>query len=261
MIGGKVMNMTGNTILITGGASGIGLAFAERFLKFGNEVIIVGRREEKLKEAKGKFPNLHIRVCDVSKETDRIALFEWVTSEFPNLNILVNNAGIQQRVNLLNTAQDWKYYQNEISINFEAPVHLTMLFLPHLVQKRNATIINVSSGLALTPGTWVPVYSATKAAIHSFTLSLRLQVANSNVKVVEVFPPAVNTDLGGVGLHTFGAPLNDFADAVFKGIENGEEEIGYGGSEKRLRASRDELDQGTKKAWESYLSRNPDFLG
>jgi len=254
------MNISGNTILITGGASGIGLAFTERFLKAGNEVIIVGRREEKLKEAQAKYPNLHTKVCDVSKESERLKLFEWVTSEFPTLNVLVNNAGIQQRVNLLKASEDWRYYQNEIAINFEGPVHLTMLFTPFLMKKENATIINVSSGLAFTPGTWVPVYSATKAAIHSFTLSLRLQLAKSNVKVVEIFPPAVNTDLGGVGLHTFGAPLNDFADAVFEGIKNGEEEIGYGGSEKRLRATRDELDEGTKQAWEGFLSRNPDFL-
>ncbi|MGV3467405.1 MAG: SDR family oxidoreductase [Heyndrickxia sp.] len=254
------MNISGNTILITGGASGIGLAFAERFLEAGNEVIIVGRREEKLKEAQAKYPKLHTKVCDVSKVSERINLFEWVTSEFPALNVLVNNAGIQQRVNLLKASEDWSYYQNEIAINFEAPIHLTMLFTPLLRKKENATVINVSSGLAFTPGTWVPVYSATKAAVHSFTLSLRLQLANSNVKVVEIFPPAVNTDLGGVGLHTFGAPLNDFADAVFEGIKNGKEEIGYGGSEKRLRATRDELDEGTKLAWEGFLNRNPDFL-
>lgn len=254
------MNVSGNTILITGGASGIGFALAERFLKASNQVIIVGRREEKLKEAKEKYPSLITRVCDVSNETDRVSLFEWVTSEYPDLNVLVNNAGIQQKANILNNPHDWSYYQNEISINFHGPIHLIMLFNPHLIKKANATIINVSSGLAFTPGTWVPVYSATKAAIHSFTISLRLQLAKSNVNVVEVFPPAVDTDLGGVGLHTFGASLNEFADAVFKGFEKGDEEIGYGGSEKRLRASRDELDQGTKQAWEGFLSRNPDFL-
>jgi uncharacterized oxidoreductase len=254
------MDMSGNTILVTGGASGIGFAFAERFLQAGNEVIIVGRRKEKLDEAKEKFPQLHTKVCDVSIESERLALFEWVTSEFPETNVLVNNAGIQQRANLLNIEHDWDYYKKEITINVDGPIHLSMLFIPHFLKKEKAAIINVSSGLALSPGVWVPVYSSTKAAVHSFTTSMRHQLENTNIKVIEVFPPAVNTDLGGVGLHTFGAPLNDFADGIFEGLNKGEEEIGYGDSEKRLRASRDELDQGTKQAWEGFLSRNPDFL-
>jgi uncharacterized oxidoreductase len=258
--GGKEMNMSGNTILITGGASGIGLAFAERFLQAGNEVIIAGRRKEKLEEAKEKFPKLHTKVCDVSSEAERKALFEWVTNQFPETNVLVNNAGIQQRVNLLNIEHDWAYYKKELEINIDGPIHLSMLFIPHLRKKETAAIINVSSGLALSPGAWVPVYSSTKAAVHSFTASMRHQLADTSIEVIEVFPPAVNTDLGGVGLHTFGAPLDDFADGIFKGLYNGEEEIGFGDSEKRLHASQDELKQGTKLAWEGYLSRNPDFL-
>ncbi|WP_110926118.1 SDR family oxidoreductase [Bacillus massiliglaciei] len=253
------MNISGNTVLITGGASGIGLAFAERFLQTGNEVIIVGRREEKLKEAKEKHPAFHTRVCDVADEADRIALFEWASQTFPNLNVLVNNAGIQQRVNLLKAEAEWSYYQKELKINVEGPIHLTNLFLPHLLKQSSAAVLNVSSGLALTPGVWVPIYSATKAAIHSFTQSLRLQLEKTEVKVIEIFPPAVNTDLGGTGLHTFGAPVNDFADEIFKGIKAGQEEIGYGGSAGRLRASRDELDQGTRQAWEGFLKNNPDF--
>ncbi len=105
------MKLSGNTILITGGASGIGLAFAENFLKSGNKVIVVGRQENKLAAAKEKFPELHTRVCDVSKEEERIQLYEWVTKSFPDLNVLVNNAGIQQRVNLLDAKNEWHYYQ------------------------------------------------------------------------------------------------------------------------------------------------------
>lgn len=253
------MILSGNTILITGGASGIGLALAERFLKADNKVIIVGRRKEKLEEAKNKFPALHTRVCDVAREEDRLSLADWLKKEFPDLNVLVNNAGIQQRVNLIKADQDWKYYQNELKINVEAPIHLSMLLIPQLAEKERATIINVTSGLAVMPGVWVPIYSATKAAMHSFTISLRLQLAQTNVEVVEILPPAVNTDLGGVGLHTFGAPLNDFADSVFQGIEHGDLEIGYGGTEKRLVASKEEIDEGTKQAWERFLSNNPDF--
>jgi uncharacterized oxidoreductase len=254
------MRLSGNTILITGGASGIGLAFAERFLKSENNVIIVGRREEKLKEAKDKFPGIHTRVCDVSKEEQRIDLFEWVRSEFPELNVLVNNAGIQQRVNLKDAKKNWSDYQNEIRINVDGPIHLSLLFTPHLLDQSDPAIINVSSGLAITPGVWVPIYSATKAALHSFTVSLRHQLENTGISVIEVFPPAVNTDLGGVGLHTFGAPLEDFADSVFKDLSRGEIEIAYGDSKNRLDASRDEIKEATGKAWENFLKNNPEFL-
>lgn len=253
------MKLSGNTILITGGASGIGLAFAENFLKSGNKVIVVGRQENKLAAAKEKFPELHTRVCDVSKEEERIQLYEWVTKSFPDLNVLVNNAGIQQRVNLLDAKNEWHYYQNEIAINVEGPIHLSMLFIPHLRKQKQATILNVTSGLAIQPGVWVPIYSATKAAMHSFTVTLRQQLENTNVEVIEVLPPAVNTDLGGVGIHTFGAPINDFIDAIFEGLKKDQVEIGYGGTEKRLTASRDELNRGMKTAWQNFLKNNPDF--
>lgn len=231
-----------NTILITGGASGIGLALAERFLKLGNTVIVCGRRDDKLREAKERFPELHTSVCDVAKESHRLALLDWAKAEFPDVNILVNNAGIQQRYNLFDVQDDWSYYQQEIAINFDAPVHLTMLFLPLLAGKDNATVINVSSGLAFTPMASAPVYSATKAALHSFTMSLRFQARKQGVNVIEVAPPAVNTDLGGVGLHTFGEPLDAFADAVFDGFQRGDLEIGYRMSAEALRLSRDEID-------------------
>ncbi|MDN4495612.1 SDR family oxidoreductase [Ureibacillus aquaedulcis] len=254
------MKLTGNTIMITGGASGIGLAFAEQFLKEGNEVIIVGRREEKLAQAKEKLPLLHTRVCDVSIEQERIQLYEWSTKEFPQLNVLINNAGIQLRVNLLNAPNNWKYYQNELAINVEGPIHLSMLFLPHLIKQKEATIINITSGLAIQPGIWVPIYSATKAAMHSFTMTLREQLRNTSVEVVEVLPPAVNTDLGGAGLHTFGAPLNDFIAGIFDGLSNEKTEIGYGGTEQRLTATKEEIEQGMKNAWNNFLNNNPDFL-
>lgn len=254
------MKLSGNTILITGGASGIGLAFAERFLKAGNKVIVVGRRIEKLQEAKDRFPDLIIRGCDVSIEEDRIKLFEWVTNEFPDINVLVNNAGIQQRVNLRNAKKDWAYYQNEISINAEGPIHLSMLFIPHFLKQSSSAIINVTSGLAIMPGVWVPVYSATKAAMHSFTLTLRQQLEGTGIEVIEVLPPAVNTDLGGVGLHTFGAPLNDFANSIFNGLKDGLVEIGFGGTEKRIGAPKEEIEHGMKMAWENFLKNNPEFI-
>jgi uncharacterized oxidoreductase len=236
------MKLTDNTILVTGGASGIGYAFAERFLAAGSEVIICGRREDKLQEAKVKHPQFHTRVCDVGDEAERVALFDWATSEFPRLNVLVNNAGIQRRVNLTES-EDWQRTRSEIAINLDAPVHLSRLFIPHLLKQERPAIINVTSGLAFVPLAGVPVYCATKAALHSFTLSLREQLSATPVSVIEVAPPAVDTDLGGVGLHTFGVPLDEFADAVFRRLPQGELEIAYGTAEKASRASREELDQ------------------
>ncbi|MCZ8522913.1 MULTISPECIES: SDR family oxidoreductase [Paenibacillus] len=236
------MDLSGNTVLITGGASGIGFAMAERFIRAGSRVIVCGRREEKLREAKERLPELHTRVCDVADEASRQSLFDWTVNEFPEVNVLVNNAGIQQRVNLLEAAEDWSYYRQEIAANLEAPIHLAMLFAPFLAGQGRPAIINVTSGLAFSPLAGVPVYSATKAALHSFTMSLRHQLAQTGVQVIEVAPPAVDTDLGGPGLHTFGAPLGNFADGIFQGLAEGRTEIGYGPSEKSLRMSRDEID-------------------
>lgn len=237
------MDLSGNTILITGGASGIGYAFAERFLAAGSEVVICGRREDKLREAREKHPQIHTRVCDVADERERIALFDWATSEFPQLNVLVNNAGIQRRVNLTGESEDWQRTRSEIAINFDAPVHLSRLFVPHLLKQEQPSIINVTSGLSFVPLANVPVYCATKAALHSFTQSLRYQLSETPIQVIEVAPPAVDTDLGGVGLHTFGVPLDEFADAVFQRLPQGELEIAYGTAEKASRASRAELDE------------------
>ncbi|MDO7907903.1 SDR family NAD(P)-dependent oxidoreductase [Paenibacillus sp. JX-17] len=248
------MQVSGNTVLITGGASGIGLALAERFVNEGSTVIICGRREAKLQEAKEAVPALHTRVCDVSDPEQRIALVDEVTGTFPDLNVLVNNAGMQQRANLLGPAEDWSRFRKEIESNVDAPMHLSMLLAPHLAQKPRAAIINVSSGLAIMPGVWVPVYSATKAALHSFTISLRIQLSSTPIEVIEVFPPAVNTDLGGVGLHTFGAPLNDFADSVFADLGTDKLEIGYGGTEERLKSTREELNEMARQAWERMNS-------
>ncbi|MFH5186008.1 SDR family oxidoreductase [Paenibacillus sp. TAB 01] len=238
------MKLAGNTILITGGNAGIGLAFAERFIQAGNKVIVCGRREEALQNAKQKFPSLITRVSNLDSESERTALFDWVTANYPEVNVLVNNAGIQQRFNVLkaDAKNNWSYFNQEITTNIEAPFHLAMLFAPFFAAKEAAAIINVTSGLAFTPFAIAPIYSATKAALHSFTVSLRHQLSATSVEVIEVAPPAVNTDLGGAGLHTQGEPLDAFADGIFKGLEEGKQEIGYGSSVNRLRMSRDEVD-------------------
>ncbi len=235
------MDLGSSCVLITGGATGIGFALAERFLKAGAEVLICGRREEKLLEARRKHPELKTRVCDLSLETDRVALHDWALDECPGLNALVNNAGIQRRVNF-SVVEKWERTREEIAINLEAPVHLSALFIPYLRNQGRAAILNVTSGLAFAPMAAVPIYCATKAALHSFTLSLRHQLAGTPIEVIEIIPPAVDTDLGGPGLHTFGVALNEFADAVMKGLEAGEKEIAYGFSQQSSRASRAELE-------------------
>jgi uncharacterized oxidoreductase len=237
------MKLTQNTILVTGGSNGIGLALAERFLTRGNRVIICGRCEAKLREAKDRHPDFETRVCDVSEEKERLAIAVWLAEAFPDLNVLVNNAGIQQRTDLLTTEKEWTYFQQEIAINLEAPLHLSQLLARRLAQKPQAAIINVSSGLAFTPIAAMPVYCATKAALHSFSLSLRMQLKAAGVEVTEIVPPAVRTDLGGPGLHDFGVPVDEFADAVMRDLEAGKQEIGYGTSEPALHMSRDELDK------------------
>src|SRR5690348_4933619 len=120
------MNLSGNTILVTGGASGIGLALANRFQRRDNRVIICGRREDRLAEVKAEFPQIETRVCDVADERSRQELFRWTTDKFPEINVLVNNAGIQRRIDLTAT-EDWSLTRSEIEINLEAPIHLTRL--------------------------------------------------------------------------------------------------------------------------------------
>lgn len=247
------MNLSGNTILITGGSAGIGLAFAERFIKAGNKVIVTGRRENALQHAKEKLSSLITRTSDLNKESERAALFDWVTANYPEVNVLVNNAGIQQRFNVLKAdpTNNWNYFNKEIITNLEAPLHLSMLFAPLFATKESATMINVTSGLAFTPFAMAPIYSATKAALHSFTMSLRHQLSDTSVEVIEVAPPAVNTDLGGAGLHTHGEPLDAFADGIFDELANGKLEIGYGSSVARLRMSRDEIDKYTENMYKA----------
>jgi uncharacterized oxidoreductase len=235
------MKLTGNTILITGGASGIGYALATRFHQRGNEVIICGRREDKLMDAKDRHPDFHTHVCDLADSQQRESLCNWIKAEFPRMNVLVNNAGIQRRVDLTDD-EHWEPTHSEIAINLEAPIHLSRLFYSRLVQQESPAILNITSGLSFVPIANVAVYCATKAALHSFTLSLRWQLRESGIEIIEIIPPAVDTDLQAPGLHKFGANVDEFADAVFKGLEDGESEIAYGTAQVSSQASREQLD-------------------
>ncbi len=226
------MQRSNNTILITGGASGIGLGLAERFAQRGDRVIVCGRRAEALHEAAARIPGLTTLVCDLSDHQQRVALRDRIAAEHPGVNVLVNNAGIQQWMGV-DDPDFGRRSREEIAINIEAPVHLAHLFLelPNL-----NTIMNVTSGLAFAPMAKVPVYSATKAFMRSFTLSLRHLVKDRGIEVIEIIPPALNTDLGGKGLHDFAPPVKDFLDAIFPQLEAGRQEVAFGFSEQGLNA-------------------------
>jgi len=231
------MNLSNNKILITGGATGIGLGLTERFIKEGNTVIICGRRESVLKEVADKYPGVITQVCDLSDEKERIALFKWVMDHHSDLNVLVNNAGIQQWITMTDT-DFFQRAKQEITTNIEAPLHLMSLFAN---LKSLKTILNVTSGLSFVPLTKVPVYSATKAFFHSFTLSARALLKSKNIEVIELIPPALNTDLGGKGLHDAAPPVSDFIESVFQQLREGKTEITFGFSESMAKASQDDL--------------------
>jgi uncharacterized oxidoreductase len=227
------MNLSNNKILVTGGASGIGLGLTERFIQENNTVIICGRRADVLQEVAERFPTVITKVCDLTVEAERIALYDWVAEHHSDLNVLVNNAGIQKWMNV--TDEDFYQKANEeITTNVLAPIHLTTLFAN---LQSLTTIINVTSGLAFVQMSKVPIYCATKAFFRSFTLSLRHLMKSKNIEVIEMIPPALNTDLGGKGLHDAHPPVSDFIEAVFQQMKEGKTELTFGMSEMMIKAT------------------------
>jgi len=226
------LDVGGNTVLITGGATGIGFALAEKFVNAGSVVIVCGRRKRKLQAAKHKLPTIHIRQCDVSVESQRRSLLRWATTRFPDLNILVNNAGIQRQMDFTSPTVT-KFpspKDDEVTINLTAPIRLCALFTPRLLKRKEAAIVNISSGLAFVPIAMMPIYCATKAAIHSFTISLRHQLRDTSVRVFEASPPTTDTNLdesfAGEQEQAYrGISPQEVAAAIIEGIKAGNEEI------------------------------------
>jgi uncharacterized oxidoreductase len=239
------MNLTNNTVLITGGGTGIGLALAEEFLLLGNKVLICGRREDKLIKAKERLPALTAtRVCDLSIEYERERMYNWLTRYHSDFNVLINNAGIQNEIDMTDDCI-MDQVQNEIETNFVAPVHLSNLFISHLAKKEKPVIINITSGLAFTPIARMPIYCATKAAMHSFSLSLRYQLAKTPIKVFELIPPTVDTELdrGARNKHgqtDLGISVKEFAVQAMEALKNDVYEAAIGQAA-GLRAKREEL--------------------
>jgi uncharacterized oxidoreductase len=216
------MKTSKNTILITGGATGVGLALAEIFIQNDNEVIICGRRKDKLDEALVKFLGIHIKHCDVSVEGNRKELISWTISNFPGFNVLINNAGIQQMMLLKEEITNEKITE-EITINLIAPIHLTNLVTPHFMKQTEAAIINITSGLGFVPIAVLPVYCATKAALHLFSVSARHQFKDTSVKIFEIIPPIVDTELDRGsrekrGMTFRGIPASEVASETLKAI-------------------------------------------
>lgn len=221
------MNITGNTILITGGASGIGRALAEAFHKLGNQVIISGRRQAALDEVTAANPGMVSLQLDITDKASIAALAEQAIARFPALNVLINNAGIMREEDIKQSPADLHDAEQTIATNLSGTLRMSAALLPHLLKQPRSTLVTVSSGLAFVPMFSSPTYSATKAAIHSYSMSLRHQLQGTSVEVVEIAPPYVQTELLGEFQATDpnAMPLAEFIDEVMQLLERGESEV------------------------------------
>jgi uncharacterized oxidoreductase len=208
------MNISGNTILITGGGSGIGRSLAEAFHKLGNRVIIAGRRKQALDATTEANPGMLSAVLDIESVDSIRSFADTAAKEYPKLNVVIHNAGIMRPENLLEQGGDFSTVDATLTTNVLGPIRLTAALLPLLQRQPKATIMTVSSGLAFIPLALTPTYCATKAAIHSYSQSLRYQLRNTNVQVIELVPPYVQTELMGSeqANDPRAMPLKDFID-------------------------------------------------
>lgn len=217
------MNITGNTILITGGGSGIGRALAEALHARGNRIIITGRRESVLAETAAANPGMAYAALDMADSAAVLAFAARVVQDHPALNVVINNAGIMKVEDVTAEPFDFAIVEETIATNLLGPITLTAALLPHLRTRPAATVMTVSSGLAFIPLAATPTYSATKAAIHSWSQSLRRQLADTSVDVLELAPPAVATDLmPGHARNPNSMPLADYTAEVISLIERGD---------------------------------------
>jgi uncharacterized oxidoreductase len=236
------MKMQSNTIFITGGTSGIGKGLAEAFHRLGNQVIISGRREDRLRAICAANAGMRQFALDVTDPNSIRNTARRVRDEFPALNCIYNNAGVQRRHNFVEGKPlDETAMLAEIQTNLIGLMRVTAEFVPHLKKQPEATLVNVSSGLAFVPLSPFPVYCATKAAVHSFSLSLRQQLRNSSVRVIELIPPYVATELAGNTPPAEGAPrpmpLDAFISETMKELAGDADEIAIGHAKNLLAAS------------------------
>jgi len=226
--------MSGNTVVITGGASGIGYAMAKYFHARDNTVLICGRREDRLAQVAAELPGLQTLRCDVTDPADRQALADFVGTHLKGVNVLINNAGIQRDIDLTQGLPELTRGESEIAVNLEAPIALSLLFTSLLAGKPGATIVHVSSGLAfmVERASRAPVYCATKAGIHAFSIAQRIQLAPLGIKVVEIIPPGVESELNPESRSkrdltnaSWMMKADDFVDKALAQLEQDVEEI------------------------------------
>jgi len=228
------MKLTGRTVLITGGSSGIGLELAGALLARGNVVIITGRSEKPLKAATLRHPGLHALKSDVADHDGILSLYQTLTTRFPALDTLINNAGIMRALRL-DGDRPLTDVTQEVEIDLSGPIQMVQQFLPHLRSRPNPMIVNISSGLAFVPFTISPIYSAAKAGLHAYTRCLREQLRNTPVRVVEVAPPLTETPLFGSEFKQHmpgqsGMPVDVLVRHMIAGIEAGRDEVRPGQS-------------------------------
>jgi len=231
------------SFLITGGGSGFGLALAKKYIELGHEVIAVGNDQQILDQGKSSLPQLITLLADVSTDKGRRELVTNITQNFPQVNVLINNAAVNMNVPLLleSSEKDWTSHKEEIHTNLVGPMHLSILFLNHLSQKPNAMIANVSCISAFVPLVKFPSYSASQAGLHSFTLSLRHQLKDTNIAVVEFIPPLLDTKLMPEAYRSKGANVDEVIEAVTPMILSGKQEVSFK-SDNILRGTRDDLE-------------------
>lgn len=231
------MQTSGNTIFITGGSAGIGLAIAKRFGQAGNKVIINGRNPERLQNALNELDNAEAIQGDLSLESERLRIAKELTEKYPAVNIIVNNAGaafINPLNDPANDAAD-KAYQ-EINTNYISVIHFTSLLLPHLLEQKDAAIVNVTSIAVFRGNQYLPTYSASKAALHSYTQGLRDTFeGNKNLTVYELYPPLVNTEFSAEVGGANGIPAGEVAGELFMALEKDQVEVPVGDT-KRIHA-------------------------
>ena len=214
------MKISGNTILITGGGSGIGAALAGALHAKGNRVIVAGRRRDALESVTAAHPGMATATLDVSDEDAIASGVERIVADHPDLNVVIHNAGIMIAEDVTTDPYDLSIAEGIIATNLLGPIRLTAALLPYLKRQPRASIVTVSSGLAFVPLVATPTYNATKAAIHSWTQAIRAQLADTSVDVMEIVPPAVATDLmPGHADNPNSMPLGAFTDEVMALIE------------------------------------------
>jgi uncharacterized oxidoreductase len=232
------MKFSGNTVLITGGSSGIGLELSKQLIAKNNKVIICGRSLDKLKQAYEQFPQLEIYQCDISNHEECLKLATWIKNHHPNLNVLINNAAIVHKVQFLQEINATVIAKEEIATNFLAPIQLIQELYSTINSNQNGKIVNVTTGLIYAPRADYPFYNATKSALHSFTQVFRKQTENHSTKVIEVMFPAVKTPWHKGAPPKIAITPKEAVDLMLTGLEKGKSEIRVAGVELLYKLSR-----------------------